>query len=61
MDVANEEVSTEVKHLNLNSGRLQGLLLFMMVMYEISIKKKQLECCSKPTDLLLSYNYREHL
>ena len=41
MDVANEEVSMEVKHLNSNSGGLRGLLLFDTSPSEITVNYKK--------------------
>lgn len=37
MDVANKEFSKEVKHLNFNSGGLQGLLLSDILLSEITV------------------------
>lgn len=52
MDVANKEVSREVKHMNFSSGGLQGLLLSDISLSEITFMLEiTVECCSKPTDL----------
>lgn len=62
MNVANKEISSEkpqVKHLNLNSGGLQGLLLSITFRNNSLMLEITVECCSEPTDLLCSSKYRE--
>lgn len=60
MNAAKKEVSREVKHLNFSSGRLQGLLLSDISLSETTFMLEiTVKCCSKPTDLLYTYNYRE--